>query len=185
MCSVVRLQFWQQHRRQTDSQRVPLPHDPLHGELSRRRYNYAHSCLSHVCSGEIGFVYVASVYRRFHECILWRIVMVGVHLTRIFIFQNLPAISQVHLIAINCFLGPSLNMLDIGDAPHIPRKYYIRRILPLALGKLFASVSSHISIWRVPVSYAHTGQWCPFPLVLYEIVVSYFLDMDAFTMMSL
>ena len=67
------------------------------------------------------------------------------------------SVSQVHLIAINCFLGPSLKLLDVTDTPHITRKYYIRRILPLALGKLFASVSSHVSIWRVPVSYAHTG----------------------------
>ena len=66
--------------------------------------------------------------------------------------------SQVHLIAINCFLGPILTLLDVKGAPHITRKYYVRRILPLALGKLFASVSSHISIWRVPVSYAHTGK---------------------------
>lgn len=71
-----------------------------------------------------------------------------------------PAIdSQVHLIAINCFLGPILTLLDVKGAPHITRKYYIRRILPLALGKLFASVSSHISIWRVPVSYAHTSKY--------------------------
>ena len=69
------------------------------------------------------------------------------------------SLPQVHLIAINCFLGPSLSLLDVKETPHISRKYYVRRMIPLALGKLFASVSSHISIWRVPVSYAHTGEY--------------------------
>ncbi|CAI8000398.1 Solute carrier family 35 member E1 homolog [Geodia barretti] len=93
-------------------------------------------------------------------CILWYAFSSGNNIVGKKILNEFPypmTLSMVHLIAINCFLGPSLNLLDVTDTPHITRKYYIRRILPLALGKLFAGVSSHISIWRVPVSYAHTG----------------------------
>ena len=75
------------------------------------------------------------------------------------VFPHPMTLSMVHLIALNCFLGPTLAVLDVAPTPHLSRRYYLRRMAPLALGKLLASISSHISIWKVPVSYAHTGEF--------------------------
>ena len=74
------------------------------------------------------------------------------------VFPYPMTLSMVHLIALNCFLGPALALLGVAPTPHLSRRYYLRRMAPLALGKLLASISSHISIWKVPVSYAHTGE---------------------------
>eukprot|EP00731_Ephydatia_muelleri_P018810 Em0011g850a len=63
---------------------------------------------------------------------------------------------MVNLAGLAFGLGPSLSALQVAPAPHISRKVYTRRIIPLALGKVLASVAAHVSVWKVSVSYAHT-----------------------------
>lgn len=115
-------------------------------------------------------------------CVLWYTFSSGNNIVGKKILSEFPypmTLSMVHLIAINCFLGPSLTLLDVKSTPHITRKYYIRRILPLALGKIFASVSSHISIWKVPVSYAHTVKAV---MPLFTVLLSIVIMKERFTL---
>ena len=94
-------------------------------------------------------------------CVCWYSSSAGSNVTLKKILQVFPfpmTISMVHVVILTCLLGPILALLNVEPTPHLHRRFYIRRILPLACGKVLASISSHISILRVPVSYAHTGK---------------------------
>ncbi|KAK4875185.1 hypothetical protein RN001_011607 [Aquatica leii] len=64
--------------------------------------------------------------------------------------------TMVQLLSITIYSGPFFNMWGVRKYVDISWKYYFKLIVPLAFGKFFASVFSHVSIWKVPVSYAHT-----------------------------
>ena len=65
--------------------------------------------------------------------------------------------TMVQLASAAAYLGPILKLLGVPQAGEIPHRYYLTMIIPLAFGKFVSSLSSHISIWKVSVSYAHTG----------------------------
>ena len=68
-------------------------------------------------------------------------------------------ITMVQLLSISLYSGPLLSFWKIrpGLQSSFSKSYYWKFIIPLALGKFLSSVFSHISIWKVPVSFAHTG----------------------------
>lgn len=66
-------------------------------------------------------------------------------------------VSFVQLISITVYSLPILKVWNIPKLDRsIPLKFWVKTLLPLAMGKVVASISAHISIWKVPVSYAHT-----------------------------
>lgn len=74
------------------------------------------------------------------------------------VFPYPMTLCMAQLLALNAFLGPSLALLNVEPAPYLSRRFYVRRMAPLAIGKLLASLSAQISVLKVPVSYAHTGK---------------------------
>ena len=72
-------------------------------------------------------------------------------------FPHPISLSLIHFLSSAVYLGPFLNFWRVPRRPKIPYRTFLQLIVPLGLGRIFGSVSAHITIWKVPVSYAHTG----------------------------
>ena len=72
-------------------------------------------------------------------------------------FEHPMTVTLVQLVSIVVFSRPMLGFLGVRHTSSgISRKYYWKFIVPLAVAKFVSSVFAHISIWKTPVSYAHT-----------------------------
>lgn len=94
-------------------------------------------------------------------CILWYVVSSSNNVIGKMVLSEFPfpmTVTMVQLTSITVYSGPFFNLWGVRKYADMSWQYYFRFIVPLALGKFFASVSSHVSIWKVPVSYAHTGK---------------------------
>ncbi|CAG9772252.1 unnamed protein product [Ceutorhynchus assimilis] len=92
-------------------------------------------------------------------CVAWYIVSSTNNVIGKTVLTQFPypmTMTMVQLLTITVLSGPLFNLWGIRKHVDISWKYYFQLIVPLALGKFIASVFSHVSIWKVPVSYAHT-----------------------------
>lgn len=93
-------------------------------------------------------------------CMMWYISSASGNVIGKLVLNEFPypmTMTMVQLASAALYLGPILKLLGVPTTVEINRRYYIIMILPLAFGKFISSVSSHVSIWKVSVSYAHTG----------------------------
>ena len=94
-------------------------------------------------------------------CLLWYGISSSSNVVGKMLLSEFPyplTVTMVQLTSITVYSGPFFNLWGVRKYSNdIPWGYYLRLIVPLALGKFLANVFSHVSIWKVPVSYAHTG----------------------------
>lgn len=94
-------------------------------------------------------------------CLAWYVVSSTNNVIGKTVLNEFPyplTMTMVQLLTITVLSGPFFNLWGIRKYVDIDWPYYFKLIVPLAFGKFVASVFSHVSIWKVPVSYAHTGK---------------------------
>ncbi|CAF0749471.1 unnamed protein product [Rotaria sordida] len=67
-------------------------------------------------------------------------------------------VTLVQLLSIWILCIPLIRIWKVPPPEYLyqNRIYYFKVIIPLAIGKFLAQLSSHVSLWKVPISYAHT-----------------------------
>lgn len=113
-------------------------------------------------------------------CLVWYCVSSGNGVILKTVLNDFPypmTVTMVQLLTATVFSGPLFSLWGIRTAVDINRTYYWKLIVPLAFGKFFSSLSSHVSIWKVPVSYAHTGEH---NYIFYDLSICLFILAEHF-----
>ncbi|XP_014206743.1 solute carrier family 35 member E1 homolog [Copidosoma floridanum] len=94
-------------------------------------------------------------------CLLWYVVSSSSNVAAKALLSDFPypiTVTMVQLTTISLFSGPLFSLWGVRrtSTSLITWSYYFKLIVPLAVGKFLGNLLSHVSIWKVPVSYAHT-----------------------------
>ncbi|XP_050430664.1 solute carrier family 35 member E1 homolog [Adelges cooleyi] len=92
-------------------------------------------------------------------CCFWYVVSSGSNVVGKTLLNQFPypmTVTMVQLLSIAVYSGPFFNLWGVRRFVDISWPYYFKLIVPLALGKFVGSVFTHVSLWKVPVSYTHT-----------------------------
>ena len=103
--------------------------------------------------------HLGKILRVIFLCLVWYTVSASANVVGKLFLRDFPYPTTrtiVQLLATVVFLVPTLRLLDIPRPKPFSTRYYAKFIVPLAVGKFIALALSHVSIWKVPVSYAHT-----------------------------
>ncbi|CAH1644615.1 unnamed protein product [Spodoptera littoralis] len=65
-------------------------------------------------------------------------------------------VTMVQLLSIVLLSAPAFALCGVRRQTDFPRRYYWRTLVPLAFAKFLTTICSQVSIWKVPISYAHT-----------------------------
>jgi solute carrier family 35 protein E1 len=94
-------------------------------------------------------------------CLLWYVISSSNNVVGKMLLNEFPypmTVTMVQLLSITVYSGPFFNLWGVRRFANISWPYYMKIMVPLAFGKFMASVFTHVSLWKVPVSYAHTGE---------------------------
>lgn len=109
-------------------------------------------------------------------CCVWYVVSSGSNVVGKTLLNQFPypmTVTMVQLLSIAIYSGPFFNLWGVRRFVDISWPYYFKLIVPLALGKFVGSVFTHVSLWKVPVSYTHTGNIHYFCMI--KLMITLFL----------
>ncbi|XP_029835877.1 solute carrier family 35 member E1 homolog [Ixodes scapularis] len=99
------------------------------------------------------------IFRVVLLCVLWYGISSGNNVVGKVVLTHFPfplTVTMVQLFSITVLSGPAFAIWGIRPYLDLPWTKYMTSIVPLACGKFVSSLMSHVSLWKVPVSYAHT-----------------------------
>ncbi|XP_045525178.1 solute carrier family 35 member E1 homolog [Pieris brassicae] len=89
-------------------------------------------------------------------CAAWYALSSASNVVGKLVLTEFPFPLTVALVQLAATAACSAPALALCGAPPLPSACRLRALVPLALAKFLTTVFSQVSIWKVPVSYAHT-----------------------------